>query len=165
MQWMECHPDPNAPLSDSQKLERREAEASEAAENKRARNEVPPEINDLTRRTIGAAIAVHRELGPGFLEHVYEEACVVELTRWGIQFERQLSVPVFYRDKLIAESRIDLVIEKRIVLELKAVEQLRPVHRSQVVSYLRAGGYQLGLLINFNVSQLRNGIERIVWTY
>ncbi|HTL36792.1 MAG TPA: GxxExxY protein [Kofleriaceae bacterium] len=79
-------------------------------------------------------------------------------------FERQLAVPVFYRDHQVAESRLDLVIDKMLVIELKAVEQVRPVHRAQVVSYLKAGGYELGLLINFNTPRLLDGIQRVVWT-
>jgi GxxExxY protein len=123
-----------------------------------------PEINSLATKTIGAAIAVHRELGPGFLEAAYEEALTLELGANGIHFERQFPIPVSYRDVQIAEYRLELVVGNLLIVELKAVEQLRPVHRAQVLSYLRAGGFDLGLLMNFNVPVLRDGIQRVIWT-
>jgi GxxExxY protein len=144
-------------------MERRDAKRAEAAIRGVIR-EVSQEMNDLAHATIGAGIAVHRELGPGFLEQVYEEAMILELAVRNLRFERQVAVPVFYGERQVAESRLDLVVEKRLVVELKAVEQLRPVHRAQVISYLKAGGYELGLLMNFNVTKLLDGIQRIVLT-
>src|SRR5690606_24207901 len=101
---------------------------------------------------------VHRQLGPGFLEYVYEEALVLELTTRGFSFRRQPVFPVLYKGVQIGEARLDLLVEDELVVELKAVEELRPLHRAQVLSYLRTGEFQLGLLFNFNVYSLRQGI-------
>ncbi len=123
----------------------------------------PPEpIDEIARTVIGAAIEVHRHLGPGFIESIYEEALAVELVLRGITVHRQVVTPVFYKERLVGESRLDLFIEGGLVVELKAVDELHPVHVSQVISYLRATGAPLGLLINFNVRLLRDGIRRIV---
>ena len=111
---------------------------------------------------IGAAIEVHRHLGPGFLESVYEIALVTELELRKIQVARQVAIPISYKGHLVAESRLDLLIENELVVELKSVESLSAVHTAQVVSYLRAGAFEVGLLINFNVAVLRNGIRRVV---
>ena len=111
---------------------------------------------------IGAAIEVHRHLGPGFLETVYEEAMAVEMAIRGIGFERQVHIPVTYKGRLISGPQIDLLVEGILVVELKAITGFAPIHVAQVVSYLRAGAYQLGLLINFNVRMLKEGIRRVV---
>jgi GxxExxY protein len=122
------------------------------------------EINDLTRRVIGAAIEVHRALGPGYQESIYEEALAFELSRMGIDFERQSIFSVTYKEHVVGEGRIDFLVDSKLVVELKAIEKLQPVHKAQVISYLKATSSQVGLLINFNESLLRSGIQRIVYT-
>jgi GxxExxY protein len=120
------------------------------------------EVDRLARAVIGAAIEVHRHLGPGFLEGVYEEALVVELALRDIPFERQKPVPVSYKGHSVGEGRIDLLVATELLVELKAVEVLAPIHKAQVISYLKATGLHLGLLINFNVPILRAGVQRVV---
>jgi len=120
------------------------------------------ELDDLAHAVIGAAIEVHRVLGPGFLESVYEEALCVELQSLGIPFERQVTIGVSYKDHIVGESRLDLLIANKLVVELKAVEVLLPIHEAQLLSYLKATNHHLGLLINFNVSLLKDGIKRMV---
>jgi GxxExxY protein len=119
-------------------------------------------VDQLAREVIGAAIEVHRYLGPGFLEGVYEEALVMELALRGIPFERQRPVPVSYKEQNVGEGRVDLLVGTELLVDLKAVETLAPIHKAQVISYLKATGLHLGLLINFNVPILRAGIQRIV---
>jgi GxxExxY protein len=119
-------------------------------------------VDRLAREVIGVAIEVHRHLGPGFLESVYEEALVIELALRGIPFERQRPVPVSYKERNVGEGRIDLLVAEELLVELKAVEALAPIHRAQVISYLKAVGLHLGVLINFNVPVLKQGIKRIV---
>ena len=107
--------------------------------------------NHLSSKVIGLAIDVHRELGPGLLENAYEEALSYELERAGISFERQLSLPVNYKGQLLGcKYQMDIVVEKQLVLELKAVDQLIPIHQAQLLTYLKLSGIPLGLLINFN---------------
>lgn len=119
-------------------------------------------INALSREIIGAAIEVHRELGPGLLESAYGSAICHEFALRGIRFERQKPVPVTYKGARIESVyRLDLLVGSRVVIELKAVERLLPLFGTQVLTYLRLGGYSLGLLINFNVPRLVEGIERI----
>jgi GxxExxY protein len=118
---------------------------------------------DLSRRIIGAAIAVHRELGPGLLEAIYEECLCLELARAGLAFDRQMAVGVLYKgDPIAVGLRLDIVVEGAAVVEVKSVEQLSPVHEAQVLSYLRIGGYRIGLLLNFNVVRMTDGIRRLV---
>jgi GxxExxY protein len=119
---------------------------------------------DLTERIIGAAIEVHRELGPGYLEEIYERALVVELRRAGLGIEQQKVLPVVYRDAEVGTHRADLIVEGRVLVELKAVEELHPRHAAQVKSTLKAAGLEVGLLINFNVGILRDGVKRIIWS-
>jgi GxxExxY protein len=119
------------------------------------------ELNKLTGAVIGAAIEVHRALGPGFLESVYEEAMYVELSHRGIGFVRQAGIGVNYKGTIVGEGRVDVLVEDALVVELKAVEALAPIHTAQVLSYLKATGGHIGLLINFNVVRLRSGIKRI----
>lgn len=122
----------------------------------------PVDINELSRALIGAAIAVHRELGPGLLESAYEAAYSHELKLRGIAHVCQKSIPIMFKGVPIESGyRIDLLAEDRVVVELKAVEKLIPLFSTQVLTYLRLGGYSLGLLINFNVRRLTDGIERI----
>ena len=119
-------------------------------------------INDLSHELIGAAIEVNRELGPGLLKSAYEGAYVHELTLRQIPYVRQKQMPITYKGILIdAGYRIDILAEERIVVELKAVEKLMPIHSAQLMTYLRLGKYSLGLLMNFNVPKLVDGIERV----
>jgi GxxExxY protein len=106
--------------------------------------------SEITESIIAAAIAVHRELGPGFLETVYEQALAVEFAIRGIAFVRQKSIPLFYRDHQIGEHRIDFLAEDKIVVELKAIEALERVHFAIVRSYLKAAGFSDGLILNFS---------------
>jgi len=119
--------------------------------------------NELTHGIIGAAIEVHRLFGPGLLESAYEECLARELSLRGLRFERQNPVPVVHQDvKLECGYRVDLLVEGRIVVELKAVEALAPIHEAIVLTYLRLSGCSLGLLINFNVPVLKDGIRRYI---
>ena len=117
----------------------------------------------ITDTTIGSAIAVHRELGPGLLESAYEACLAFELADRGLSVERQKGLPVIYRDvKLDCGYRIDLLVEDKVIVELKAVERVEPIHTAQLLSYLKLSGCKLGLLINFNVKVLKNGIRRLI---
>ena len=118
----------------------------------------------MARAVIGAAIEVHRQLGPGFLESLYEEALCVELEGRQIPFERQKEISVLYKGRQIGVQRIDLLVGKSLIVELKAVESLAEIHKAQVISYLKATHLSLGMLINFNVPVLKDGIQRIVYT-
>lgn len=121
------------------------------------------EINRITETIIGAAIEVHRALGPGLLESVYEECLCRELSLRGIPFERQRSLSVEYKGlRLDCGYRLDLLVADTVVVEIKAVESLLPIHEAQLLTYLRLGGWKVGLLINFNVAVLRQGIRRRV---
>lgn len=119
-------------------------------------------VDRLARQVIGAAIEVHRHLGPGFLENVYEEALAIEFTLRNIPFERQTPLPVDYKEHHVGEGRVDLLVGGELLVELKAVEALAPIHKAQLISYLKATGLHLGLLINFNVPVLRAGVQRVV---
>ncbi len=119
--------------------------------------------NELTHAIIGAAIEVHRLLGPGLLESAYEECLARELILRNLRFERQKPIPVVYKDaKLECGYRVDLLVEGRIVVELKAIEALAPIHEAILLTYLRLSGCKLGLLINFNVQVLKEGIRRFI---
>ncbi|MCL7452830.1 MAG: GxxExxY protein [Anaerolineae bacterium] len=121
------------------------------------------ELNALTSQIIGAAIEVHRHLGPGLLESAYETCLAYELERLGLAVERQKALPLVYKDIRMDQGyRLDLLVEQEVVLELKVVEQLAPVHEAQILSYLRFSGCRIGLLINFNVKLLKNGIRRFI---
>ena len=121
-------------------------------------------MDELAHAVIGAAIEVHRELGPGFLESVYEEALGIELAGRKISFERQKEINVIYKGHQIGRQRVDLLVGQALIVELKTVEELAEIHKAQVISYLKATGLPLGLLINFNVPVLKSGIQRIVYT-
>jgi GxxExxY protein len=117
----------------------------------------------LTQKVIGLAIDVHRQIGPGLLESAYEECLCSELKAAGIGFERQVAIPVRYKDvRLEAGYRADIVIESRLILEIKSVETLLPVHEAQLLTYLRMGGHRIGLLMNFNTLRLKDGLRRFV---
>jgi GxxExxY protein len=105
---------------------------------------------------------VHRELGPGLLEGVYSPAVAIELRSRGIPFDVEKTVPVNYRGKLLYHRRLDMLVNGRLVLELKSIERLHPIHLAQVISYLRLTGCRIGLLVNFNVPVLKQGIRRVV---
>jgi len=120
-------------------------------------------LDSITRRIIGAAIEVHRRLGPGLLESAYATCLAFELRHMGLQIEEQRPLPVVYRDvKLDCGYRLDLVVEDSVVVEIKAVDQLAPIHDAQLLSYLRLSDRRVGLLINFHVRVLKNGLKRIV---
>jgi len=119
-------------------------------------------LDDLARVVVDAAMEVHRELGPGFTENVYEEALAVELGLRGVAFERQSAVSVSYKEHVVGEGRMDMLVGGRLIVELKAVEKLLPVHKAQAIFYLKARGSTLALLINFNERLLRDGIQRVV---
>jgi GxxExxY protein len=124
-------------------------------------DEPDPELNRWTNAIIGACIEVHREHGPGFTEDVYESSLAIEFELRGIPFERQVPVPVTYKGRRVGSGRIDFVVADRVVVELKAVEALAPIHTAQVISYLKATRLRLAILVNFNVRALREGIKRI----
>jgi GxxExxY protein len=121
------------------------------------------EQEHLTESIIGAAIDVHRELGPGLLETAYEECLCHEFHLRGMHFLRQVELPVGYKGlKLDCGYRLDVVVEEQVILELKSIEQLLPIHQAQLLTYLRLSAMKIGLLINFNVAVLKNGIVRRV---
>jgi len=124
--------------------------------------EPPPAVDQLAHDVIGAAIEVHRHLGPGFTEAIYEQALAVELRLRGIPFQRQMAVVVAYKGHVVGRGRVDLLADDRLVVEVKAVTALNAAHTAQVVSYLTALRQPLGLLINFHATLLRDGIRRVV---
>jgi len=119
-------------------------------------------VNELSAQVVDAALEVHRNLGRGFFESVYEEALAVELHLRKVPFERQVPIGVNYKGFSVGESRLDLLVDKCLVVELKAVEYIAPVHVAQALSYLKASRLTLALLITFNVRILRQGIRRVV---
>lgn len=117
---------------------------------------------DLTERIIAAAIEVHKRLSPGFTKDVYEEAFAYELKLMGISFAHQTEFKVPYKDIVVHTYRADFAIENKVIVELKAVSSLTDIYRAQVLSYLKASGLEVGLLLNFNVMMMKDGIERVV---
>ncbi len=121
------------------------------------------ELNDISGQTINCAIKVHKTLGPGLLESTYEVCLTHELRKSGLRVESQLALPIVYDEILIeAGYRIDLMVEDSVVVELKSIEGLLPIHEAQLLTYLKLSRKKLGLLINFNVPLLKNGIKRMV---
>lgn len=119
--------------------------------------------NALSQSIIGAAIEVHRHLGPGLLESIYEHCMLKELGLRGISVQHQRPLPVSYKGEVLdCEYRLDLLVDDAVVVELKTVKRLEPIHDAQLLSYLKLSGYRLGLLINFNVPVLKHGVKRIV---
>ena len=119
--------------------------------------------NLITEKIIGGAIQVHKILGPGMLESVYENCLASELKRLNLKFEKQKSIPIVYKDlKLDCGYRIDMLVEDRILLELKSIEAITNVHIAQLLTYMRFANADIGFLINFNVTKLKNGIHRFV---
>jgi GxxExxY protein len=125
-------------------------------------DEPPLYLDELAHHAIGAAIEVHRELGPGYIESVYEIALARELALRQLEFRTQVAIPVEYKGARIGEHKLDVLIAGELVVELKAVESFSTIHYAQLQSYLRAGAFRLGLLINFNVAVLRQGIRRVI---
>ena len=124
---------------------------------------LPKETERIATEIVDSAYAVHSELGPGLLESVYETCLCHELSLRGIEFEDQVVLPIAYKDLLIDSGlRLDVVVEQQIVVELKTVERIAPVHRAQVLSYMKLSGLRLGFLINFNVPVIKRGIERFI---
>ncbi|MEM9479895.1 MAG: GxxExxY protein [Verrucomicrobiota bacterium] len=122
------------------------------------------QFTELSNRVIGCAIEVHKELGPGLLESTYQQCLAHELKRAGISFQMELPLPVTYKDsKIDCGYRVDLLIEDEIILELKAVETLLPIHKAQLITYLRLSAIHQGFLINFNVQVLKNGLKSLVF--
>ena len=120
-------------------------------------------LNRITEGIIGAAIEVHRDLGPGLLESAYETCLAFELVERGLKVEQQKPLPVVYREvKLDCGYRLDILVEEAVIVEVKAVDRLAPIHKAQLLSYLRLSGCKVGLLINFNVKVLKDGIRRVV---
>ena len=121
------------------------------------------EVNQITGTIIGCAIEVHKQLGPGLLESAYEECLSYELINKGLKIDRQVPVPVVYKDiKLEYGYRIDILVEKTVIIELKSIEGFAPVHEAQILTYLKFANKNIGLLINFNVSLLKTGIKRYI---
>ena len=120
-------------------------------------------LNDLTDKIVGAAIEVHRHLGPGLLESAYEKCLIYELEKLGYRVENQKSLPIIYKELTIEQGyRMDLLVEGQVVVELKTVDAISDVHQAQILTYLKLSGCKVGLLINFNVRLLKNGIRRYV---
>jgi GxxExxY protein len=128
----------------------------------RVPSSLPVELENLVQSTIGCCLSVHRELGPGMNENVYSRACRIELEARGMSYDAEQPVPVRYRGSLICTQRIDLLIERQLIVEVKSVECIHPVHIAQAVSYLRATGLRVALVVNFNVPVLKQGIRRVV---
>lgn len=128
----------------------------------RTRSTLSPELDALTHRIIGCALAVHTELGAGFLEPVYQKSLKVELHAQGLAFASEHPVHVRYRDQVIRGHRVDLIVENAVIVEIKAIKRFEDIHTSQLVSYLRATGLKVGLLVNFNTEHLRSGLRRVV---
>jgi GxxExxY protein len=120
------------------------------------------EIDAIAADLLDAAIEVHRALGPGFLEAIYEEALCLELALRAIPFARQSSVQVRYKGRIVGDARIDLLVADRLIVELKAIEQIAPIHLAQAMSYLKATRLPLALLVNFNAPVLLRGVRRVV---
>jgi len=119
--------------------------------------------NEISRHIVDSAFQIHTALGPGLLESVYEEVMYYELTNRGLKVKRQIGIPVFYNDiKMELGFRADLIVEEKVIIELKSVEAIAPVHQKQLLTYLKLTDLKLGLLINFNENLIKDGIQRIV---
>ena len=137
-----------------------------ATETQRRREEADSsgavKLNQLTEQIIGCAIEVHKHLGPGLLESLYEKALVFELTQAGLRCQSQVVLPIVYKGSVIGEHRLDLIVENEVILEIKAVERFDNVFQAQILSYIKLSRKRLGLLINFNVPVLKEGIVRVI---
>lgn len=126
-------------------------------------SDMPADLDELSRRVVDACFAVHKELGTGLLERIYEEALIAELQSRSIPVESQKAVPVFYKgQKLSSDYKIDLVVDDQIVIELKTVDRIIPVHEAQLISYMKLLPAPLGFIVNFNETLIRDGIKRVV---
>ena len=123
---------------------------------------LPDDVEQLMHDTIGCCITVHRALGPGLLERIYSRGVCVELAVAGIPFEREKRYQVWYRDELLSDQYLDLVVGNQIVLEIKSIDKFAPIHHKQILNYMRIAGLQAGLLLNFNVAILPDGMSRKV---
>ncbi len=131
--------------------------------HRRGAEDAEKSINLLTDRVIGLCIEVHRNLGPGRLESAYQACLAFELESAGIPFEKEVHLPILYKGRrLDANYRMDFVVENRLVLEIKAMETVLPIHEAQVLTYLRLSGHTVGLLVNFNSTLLKQGLKRLV---
>jgi GxxExxY protein len=119
-------------------------------------------LNQLTERIIGCAIEVHKILGPGLLEAMYEEALCLELAEAGLEYQRQIPIPALYKGRPIGEYRLDLLVENTVIVELKSVERYDPIFEAQILTYLKVTGKKVGLLINFNSRLLTTGVKRFI---
>ena len=120
-------------------------------------------VNEISNKIIGCAINVHKQLGPGLLESAYQECLMYELQQEKLQVRKEKPMPIVYKDvKLDHGYRIDLLVEEKVVIEIKTVEAFTDVHTAQVLTYLRLGNYKLGLLLNFHVTMLKHGVKRII---
>jgi len=125
--------------------------------------DLPSGTNEITGLIVDAAFAVHSELGPGLLEAIYEECLLIELRNRKLKVDRQVDVPVMYKGQTTGTGfRLDLVVEDSVVVELKAINALLPIHKAQLLTYLKLTQHRLGLLINFNVTKIKNGIHRVI---
>jgi GxxExxY protein len=122
------------------------------------------ELEQLSSVVLGAAIEVHKVIGPGYLESIYEEALSIELDLRGVSVFRQYSVDVYYKTPIVGQGKLDLLVNNRLIVELKSVDAFLPIHVAQVISYLKATRCMLGLLINFNVPVMKHGIRRVIYT-
>lgn len=130
-----------------------------------AKEEPNHAVDDLATRVIGAAIEVHNHLGPGYLESVYESALAHEMLERKIAYQQQYGISVPYKGIPVGQSKLDFLVGGHLIVEIKAVDQLAPVHKAQVISYLKACNLQLGLLINFGQHKLVDGLQRVVLTH
>jgi len=150
----------------SAKVGREEEEKGRRTEERRPgegeKREPDRDLDELAHRVIGAAIEVHRHLGPGFLESVYEEALAIEFRIRGVPHERQKVIAIGDKTAAVGEGRLDFLVAGCLIVELKAIEEFAAIHQAQVISYLKATHLHLGLLINFNVPILKNGLKRII---
>ncbi|NUQ73133.1 MAG: GxxExxY protein [Polyangiaceae bacterium] len=133
-----------------------------AAEPRPDFHETSSEVNRLARRVIEAAVEVHRHLGPGYAESVYENALAIEFDLRGIPYQRQATFSIGYKGRDVGAGRVDILVERTLIVELKAIERYTDVHVSQAISYLKATGHELALLINFDVPVLMRGVKRVV---
>jgi GxxExxY protein len=119
------------------------------------------EINQITEKIIGCAIEVHKQLGPGLLESAYEECLYYELKNYGLEVKKQLALPLVYKEiKLDTGYRIDLLVENKVIIEIKSVDTIAEIHKAQLMTYMKLANIKIGLLINFNVTRLKDGIVR-----
>ena len=123
---------------------------------------IPPDVERVGKLILDSAFKVHTVLGPGLLESVYEKAMCFEIGSNGMKFQNQVTIPIIYKGTILGEHRIDMIVENEIITEFKAVDRLDPVFKAQLLSYLRLTNKKLGLLINFNVPYLRDGIQRVI---